>query len=261
MSPSSSLPIPNEFTKTISSLNDETVEAATPDSDFDAAEEETSIPPDDTDDEDADTERPAQQPVGPVNQQSAERHPVSYDFARSGVTLALRLLPNHSDVAGRQVVVTVTSHNDAPLIRFGRLDLQSLPPLLQAALADFVGELPHREAAYHDREHKKQQEEETRKAATANRATRKPVTKPAAATTPKKKKLDLSAAPDQFDLASSRPPMPSPQVGSRPQESATPGQTPPSLKPASRPGTPPPMTSTPLVPAATEEAVQALLFE
>lgn len=262
MSQSPSVPIPNESTQTTASLNDETFEAATPDGDFDAAEEESFNPPDDTDDEDADPERPAQHPVGSVNQQSAERQPEPYDFARCGVTLALRLLPTPPDVDGRRVVVTVASHDDAPLIRVGHLELKSLPPLLQATLADFVAELPDREAAYHDRERKKQQEEEKRKVATANRTTRKSVTKPAAATTTsKKKKLDLSAAPEQIILASSQPPPPPPLVGSKLPETATPDPMHPSIKPTIQTGAPAPMTSTPLMPTATEEAVQALLFE
>lgn len=263
MSQTPSLPMPNEPTQTATPLNDETFEAAaTPDSDFDAIDEESSNPPDDTDDDNSGPERPAQQPVGSVNQQNAERQPEPYDFARCGVTLALRLLPNHHDADGRRVVVTVTSHDDAPLIRAGRLKLESLPPLLQTALTDFVGELPNREAAYHERERKKQQEEEKRKAAAANRTTRRSVTKPApAAKIPKKKKLDLSAAPDQINLASSQPPTPPPLVASGPQEPATPDQTHPSTKPASQPGSLTPMTSTPLMPTATEETVQALLFE
>ena len=82
-----------------------------------------------------------------------------YEFEQCTIQMAIQLLPHDGDAQGRQVLVGVRSHMDAPIIQILRSEeLGALPPSLTALIEQLKSELPAREQAAKERAAKAQEE-------------------------------------------------------------------------------------------------------
>lgn len=124
--------------------------------------EDTRFRPDDTHSEDV-----AAQPEPSVH---AARHDrpddrwdnLPYEFDKCVIDLRIVFLPSDDNAAGRDVIISVTSHRDDPIIvalREG--ELGPLPPALAGLLSRLEAAMPERERAAQDKKRKEEEDKRT----------------------------------------------------------------------------------------------------
>ena len=131
------------------------------------------------------------QPQAEDRRSDIERQP--YEFEKCTVQIAIQLLPNDGDANGRQVVVGVRSHQDAPILRLMRWsELGALPLTVMGLVEQLQAELPAREQGARERVEKEKEAQARRhtKASPAKEATTAKPTKPV-----KPKTVQAAAAP------------------------------------------------------------------
>jgi hypothetical protein len=134
-----------------------------------------------------------------------------YAFEHCTVQIAIQLLPDDGDPNGRQVVVGVRSHLDAPILRLVRWhEIGALPLLVDELLNALKAELPAREQAAREAFEKRKAEKAQRKAVvTASKTT----------TRGKKNKTPTQAtSPTANVTATDNRPRPEVQVSVTPQQ-------------------------------------------
>jgi hypothetical protein len=87
-------------------------------------------------------------PNQPTEDQRSDIERQPYEFDKCTVQIAIQLLPNDGDTNGRQVLVGVRSHQDAPILRLMRWnELGALPLTVMDMVEQLQSELPAREQA------------------------------------------------------------------------------------------------------------------
>ncbi|CAG0941140.1 hypothetical protein ANRL1_00402 [Anaerolineae bacterium] len=165
----------------------------------------------------ANAQTPQSSSIAPVVNEDAdadercELQKQPYAFDHCTIQIAIQLLPNDGDPNGRQVVVGVRSHLDAPILRLVRWhEIGALPPLVDELLNALKAELPAREQAARDIFEKKKSEKAQRKAV---------VTASKTMTRGKKNKTPTQAtSPTANVTATDNRPRPKVQVSVTPQQ-------------------------------------------
>ncbi len=160
-------------------------EASEPDEDLNEGEEKITEESRSAEAANEDSEEPSETQANPSQPSTNESSPDAkseveedercelekqpYKFDQCTVQIAIQLLPDDGREGGRQVIVGVRSHLDAPILRATSLhELGELPPVVIGLLDELKGELPKRDLDAREAFEQKRLEKMKRKARLAS---------------------------------------------------------------------------------------------